>query len=53
MLRAERFFANRQRAPVERFGFGVLAHCPIKLCHVVETSCGEGMLRAERFFVNR
>ena len=52
MLRAERFFANRQRALQERFGFGVIAHRMVNERQVVEAGCGDGMLRAERFFLN-
>ena len=37
----------------ERFGFGVVAHCLVKLRQVVEAGSGVGMLRAERFLPNR
>ena len=50
MLRTERFFENRQRAAVERFGFGVVAHRPVNPRQVVEADGGVGMLQAERFF---
>ncbi len=53
MLRAGRFFENRQRAAVKRFGFGVVAHRPVKRRQVVEANCGVGMLRAGRSFENR
>ena len=32
MLRSERFFADRQRALIERLGFGVIARQVVKLC---------------------
>ena len=53
MLRAERFLPDRQRAAVERFGFGVVAHRVVKRRQVVEAGGGVGMLRAERFFADR
>jgi hypothetical protein len=46
MLWAERFLANCQRAPVERFDFGEVAQRLIKLSQVVEAGCRVGMLRA-------
>ena len=52
MLGAERFLANRQRAPEERFGFGVVAHRLVKQRQVVEAACGVGMLRTICLFTD-
>jgi hypothetical protein len=47
MIRAERFFANCQRAPIEGFGFGVVAHLLVKPRQVVEALSDVGMIWAE------
>ena len=52
MFRAERFLADLQRALIERFGLGVVAHGIVKLRQIVEACRGVGMLRAEGFLAD-
>ena len=47
---AERFFVDFQRALIERFRLGVVAHVNIKRRQIVEALCGVGVFRPERFF---
>ena len=51
MFRAKRFLADFERALIERFGFGVVAHVLIKQRQIVEALGGVGMFRAERFLL--
>ena len=52
MLAAKDFFLNLERFFVQRFGFGILAHIPIKRRQIVEACCRIGMLSAKDFLSN-
>ena len=52
MIRAERFLCDLQRALIERFGLGVVAHVMIKHRQIVEGRGGVRVLRAERFLAD-
>src|SRR5438128_305394 len=52
MFRAQRFFADFERALMERFRLGIVAHVSIKHRQIVEAPTGVGMFRAQRFFAD-
>ena len=52
MRRPQFGFENFDRAVIERFGFGVIAHLAIRLGEIIQNNRDIGMLVAERFLAN-
>ena len=51
VIGAEGFLADLERALIERFGFGVIAHGIIQPRQIVEALCGVWVIGAECFLV--
>ena len=51
MIGAEGFLSDLERALIERFGFGVIAHGTIQLRQIVEGRGGVWVIGPERFLV--
>ena len=49
MFKTERFVSDLERAFIERFRFGIVAHVVIKQRQIVEAYCRAWVFRAERF----
>ena len=52
MRSAEDFLLNLERFFVQRLGFGIVAHIPIKRRQIVQACCRIGMLSAQDFLSN-
>jgi hypothetical protein len=53
MVGAQRLLQNRERAPIERLGLGILSLVAVKLRQVVEARSHIGMVGAQRLLPDR